>query len=164
MEDKMIYLLARLDNSANKKLAQIYDALADMGFTGRQTRDIPYHITLGSFCITRESEAIERARSACSERTAFGICLSNIGLFGLNVLFIAPAASAELFDLHSAIADPISQNTWVAHTTILIDDPETIRAAIPEVATRFAPFTARVEGISVYEFFPKRFICDFLFR
>ena len=49
MEDSRIYLIAQLDENTQQKLANIYGRLAEIGLTGEQTPDIPYHFTLGSF-------------------------------------------------------------------------------------------------------------------
>jgi hypothetical protein len=47
--EKALYVLVRFDEQTQSRLAGYYDALAGCGFSGVQTRGIPYHITLGSF-------------------------------------------------------------------------------------------------------------------
>jgi hypothetical protein len=49
---------------------------------------------------------------------------------------------------------------WTAHTTILIDDSKIIQRALPYVAENFNSFTGRIESISLYEFWPTRFILE----
>jgi hypothetical protein len=49
---------------------------------------------------------------------------------------------------------------WTAHTTMLIDDHETIKKALPYVADNFKSFNGRIESISLYEFWPTRFILE----
>ena len=45
---------------------------------------------------------------------------------------------------------------WVAHTTMLMDTPDSICRAVPVLAEHFTPFAATVESIGVYAFFPER--------
>jgi len=164
VEDKRIYLLAQFDGEAQRKLTGLYEALARAGYSGRQTPGVPYHFTLGSFEAEREFAILERAGAVCRGTCAFDVNLSHIGLFGLNVLFIAPAVNGELLRLHDALVpeEPAGgRHDWVAHATLLIDEPDAVRTAIPIVARSFSPFAARIERVGVYEFFPKRFIADF---
>jgi 2'-5' RNA ligase len=164
VEEKRIYLLAQFDEAAQQRLAGIYDELVRAGFLGKQTPGVPYHFTLGSFEVGSEREVLERAREVCRRTSAFDISFSHIGLFGLKVLFAAPAMNGELLGLHDALApdEPaIGVHNWVAHATLLIDEPDVLEAAIPIVSGCFSPFSTRVESIGVYEFFPARFIANF---
>lgn len=43
---------------------------------------------------------------------------------------------------------------------MLIDNPENIQKAIPIVADKFSTFTGYIESISLYKFFPTRFILE----
>jgi hypothetical protein len=47
---------------------------------------------------------------------------------------------------------------WAAYATILLDEPEKILRALPNVEENFKPFCAHIKSIGLYEFFPKRFI------
>lgn len=161
MDEKRVYLLAELDEEANRRLADIYQQLAQTGMTGTQTPAIPYHFTMASFDLDQEDRVLDLAQAVCRQTRAFDMCLSHIGLFGLRVLFIAPAMNHELLALHDALdpdAPAAGAHQWVAHATVLIDEPECIQAAIPFVAQSFQPFTARIERITAYEFFPSRFL------
>ncbi|WP_438431566.1 2'-5' RNA ligase family protein [Gorillibacterium sp. sgz500922] len=164
MEEPRIYLIAQFDKSTNQKLADIYDVLAQTGLIGEQTQGIPYHFTLGSFALECRDQVLERVQSVSLHSKAFDIHLNHIGLFGLKVLFIAPSMNMELLHLYKDLvpSEPISgYHHWVAHATILIDDPERMRTAIPIVAQSFSPFAARIESIGVYEFFPEKFIAEY---
>lgn len=77
------------------------------------------------------------------------------------VLFIAPSVNNELFYLQQCFnLNRLDQLSWVAHTTMLIDEPEQVQKAIPILAKSFNSFIARIERISLYEFFPARFIAE----
>ncbi len=159
MEDKHLYVVAQFDAETDKKLSELYLALVNEGFSGTQTKGIPYHITLGTFEVEDEVEAIRRAHEAAGSQRAFTLRLAYLGLFGLNVLFAAPAVKRELLDLRNAVVPgggTADAYPWVAHTTLLMDEPETIHRAIPAAVKNFTPFRATVESIGIYEFFPER--------
>lgn len=164
MDNKRIYLLAQFDESTNKVLATLYDNLAQIGLVGEQTKEIPYHFTLESFDLECEQQLLERLQAVSAKTKAFDISLSHIGLFGLKVLFLAPSMSTQLLQLYQDVVPDAAidggQN-WVAHTTILIDNPDKIQTAIPVVAQHFTPFVGRIQSIGVYEFFPKKVIAEF---
>ena len=161
VQDRRVYLLAQFDAATELRLTGIYGELARAGCIGQQTPGVPYHFTMGSFPVERASGVLERAREVCRSTDAFGINLSHIGLFGLKVLFIGPSMNGELLGLHNALVpeEPATgHHDWVAHATLLMDEPDIIHMAIPVVARHFEPFSARVESVGIYEFFPARFI------
>lgn len=164
MENRRIYLLAQFDESANQTLAAIYDSLLQAGLTGEQTKEIPYHFTLGSFDLDCETQILERVQAVCAETKAFDIGLTHIGLFGLKVLFLAPSVSIQLLNLYKDLVPNAEINTrhnWVPHATILLDSPSNIQAALPIVAQAFSSFNAKISSIGVYEFFPKKLIAEY---
>lgn len=159
MEDKHLYVVAQYDAETDKKLNDLYRKLADEGFIGTQTKGIPYHITLGTFEVGDEAEVVRRTQAAARATDAFTLRLAYIGLFGLHVLFVAPAVKHELLNLRHAVVpggETAEEFPWVAHTTLLMDEPEVIQRAIPVAARQFEPFRATVESVGVYEFFPER--------
>jgi len=159
MEDRHLYAVAQFDAQTDRKLGDLYQKLAAEGLIGTQTKGIPYHITLGIFAIEDEAGVIRRAQAAARTIRAFSLRLANLGLFGLNVLFVAPAAGHELLNLAQAVAaggGTVDEFPWVAHTTLLMDEPDAILRAIPVAAKYFTPLLATVESVGVYEFFPER--------
>jgi len=166
MEDKYLYLLAQFDKKTQEILAGYYDILRQKGFIGNQTENIPYHITLGKKDIDCEKQLIEDLDKICASTACIDIHLSHIGLFGLNVLFIAPDMNFELLTLQQKFFPNCGSGAynWTAHATLLIDEPEKILKAIPIVAENFKPFIARIESIGLYEFFPTRFIKEWPLR
>jgi len=176
MTEKALYLLAKFDNQTQNVLGDYYDALYQNGFVGSQTKNIPYHFTLGSRSVDIENETMAELEKVCAGTPCFDINLAHIGLFGLDVLFISPAMNFELLKLQQAFfpgcgngchpwitkqAQRQFRYPWAAHATLLIDEPETIQKAIPIVAGNFKPFNARIESVLLYEFFPARFIGEY---
>ncbi|GKU26537.1 2'-5' RNA ligase family protein [Clostridium folliculivorans] len=157
MEDKILCILAQYDEKTQQKLRNVQKVLLENGFVGRQTADVPYHMTLGTFKLSEEESLREKVKEVSKNFRGFDIRLNNIGLFELDVLFIAPLVNYELLNLQKFCSD---DNEWTAHTTLLIDDHEVIHKALPIVAERFKSFVGRVESISLYEFWPTRLILE----
>jgi 2'-5' RNA ligase len=161
MKDKFLCVFAQYDKHTQIKLNKIQKVLSDNGLIGRQTPDLPYHITLGSFETGQEEQLKEEIKIVSNKLDGFDVKLSNIGLFGLDVLFIAPAVNNNLLSLQKYFDSNSADGfEWTAHTTLLIDDHKTVLKAIPYVAENFTGFTGRIESISLYEFWPARFILE----
>jgi 2'-5' RNA ligase len=161
MKDKFLCVMAQYDKETELKLKEIQKVLSDNGFIGKQTHNLPNHISLGSFDISQEEMLKEKIREISTKIHSFDIKSNNIGLFGLDVLFIAPSVNHELLNLQQHFNNDFADGFgWTAHTTMLIDDNETIQRALPYVANNFKGFTGKIESISLYEFWPTRFILE----
>jgi 2'-5' RNA ligase len=160
VDEKALYLVAHFDATTAAALGGCYRALQAQGFSGRQTQDIPHHLTLGSYEVGREAWLCAEIERVCGETEAIDIRLDHLGLFGLDVLFVGPNVNRELLDLHSRFfAQGIrGAHPWCAHATILIDEPDVILRALPILAQNFAPGRARIESLALYECFPARLI------
>ena len=160
MQEKSLYVLAVFDENTQNLLAGYYRILRQNGFVGNQTKDIPYHFTLGSYSIDRERQVSDEMDKICAETACMDIGLSHIGLFGLSVLFIAPNMNFELLGLQKAFFPDCGHGVhpWTAHATVLVDEPEMVVKALPIVAENFTRLQAKIESVSLYEFFPARFI------
>lgn len=161
MKEKFLCVMAQYDKETEIKLKEIQKILLDNGFEGKQTPNLPNHITLGSFDISQEEILKEKLKKISQHFNSFEIKLNNIGLFGLDVLFIAPSVNHELLNLQAYFNNEYADDFgWTAHTTMLIDDNQTIQKALPYVANHFRSFTGKIESISLYEFWPTRFISE----
>jgi len=156
-EEKRVYLVAHLDEAAERKFYELYGLLQKAGMRGVQMHDFPHHITLGDYDLSQKDQVLARAQEVCQNTRVFSVRYHSLGLFGLHVLFAAPGVNRELLDLREALVPEKPSPDlyeWVAHTTLLMDEPETVLKAIPIVANAFEPFTAIVESVGVYEFSP----------
>lgn len=152
---KILCVLAGYDAETERYLTGIQQHLYDSGFVGTHTKDLLQHITLCTCSTEQKSELIEKMTRA-AELPSFGITFNHIGIFGgSKVLFIAPDPNLPLLQLREIFAP--SEN-WTPHTTMLIDEPETIFRAAPLAAERFSSFAGRVESLHLYEFWPTRHI------
>ena len=158
MSDKRLYILAGYDEATEACLAHIQNTLYRHGFTGNHTKDIPLHITLGSYPTDKAKEAeLEAFIQALAEKTdPFEITLNSVSIFEEGrVLFIAPDTNRNLLDLKENFGD--SRN-WTAHTTMIIDEPDVILQALPVVLKTFKPLRGKITSLHLYEFFPTRHI------
>jgi len=161
MKDRFLCVLAQYDSNTEKKLNEIQKSLRESGLLGRQTPNLPNHITLGTFDPAMENELKERIKELAGRTHKIKTSFNNIGLFGMEVLFIAPSVTHELLDLQSKFNNKYAYgSSWTAHTTMLIDNPDMIQKALPVVAENFSPFSGYIESISLYEFWPSRFILE----
>ena len=161
MADKALYVLAGYDNATEMRLAALQNKLYEHGFTGTHTRNIPQHITLGSFPTEKERELTELLQKLSEEGSSFDVTFNHVGIFaGGYVLFIAPDHNTALLKLKENFGDSFD---WTAHTTMLIDQPETVCRALPILMEDFTAFQGRVNALHLYEFFPTRHILSVRF-
>ena len=132
--------------------------LQKAGFTGTQTPGLPCHISLAAFPLDEEEAAAEITRKTAAEYAPFPVHISHIGIFPPGrVLFGAPEKNANLTALHDACEkhpDPL--RPWTPHATVLIDEPETVCAAVPVLLKAFTPFIAAVTRLHLCAFWPTR--------
>ncbi len=156
MDNKALYILAGYDDLTENRLADIQNRLYDQGFTGTHTKQIPQHITLGSFPVDQEQELIDLVQKTAETTASFSVVFNHIGVFpGGKVLFIAPDINRALLELKECFGD---SHGWTPHTTMLIDEPDLILKALPEVVQNFSSFEGTVSSLHLYEFFPARHI------
>jgi len=158
MAEQFLTLMADLDEASQERLRGWYDKLKGVGFTGTQTPDVPYHISLATFPPDREQEAAEIARKAAAEFAPVPVHLSHIGMFaGGKVLFCGPEKDAGLAALREACKPSVPETwPWTPHVSLLIDEPEMVYAAIPHVMNCFVPFTGTITRLHLCAFWPTR--------
>lgn len=163
MTEKFLCLIATFDEDTSKRMKEIEHIINEAGIVGKQTLDITHHITLAYFDISREDEIKQLLQDVCTQTESFDLAFNHIGLFGLRVMFLAPDVNYQLLELHKSFDRDClkDSNGWTAHATILIDEAENIQKALLLVTQNFQELNARVESVSLYEFFPTRFIAKF---
>lgn len=151
MLTKFLCLIATFDEETSKPMKEIEGILNEAGIVGKQTPGIPHHITLAYFDVNQEFEVKQLLRDVCAKTVCFDLTFNHIGLFGLKVLFLAPNVNHELLEFHKSFEKNCIEDDmeWTAHATILIDEAENIRKALPLVAQNFQKLKARVESVSL---------------
>ena len=156
MADKFLCVLAGYDDRTEELLAGLQNMLYANGFCGRHTKNIPQHITLGSFPLEEEARLASLLQNLAEKVLSFPITFNHLGIFGgAQVLFVAPDTSHELLSLKENFG---SSFNWTPHTTMLIDEPEQIFAAQKLLSGYFSAFEGSVKHLHLYEFWPTRHI------
>ncbi|GHV24154.1 hypothetical protein FACS189498_0690 [Spirochaetia bacterium] len=158
--DSSLYLLAELDNDTQIKIKEIEEIIIKNGFSGKQTKNIPYHITLGNYKLEQENNLKELLKNIKQKYKEIEISFNSIGLFGLNVLFLNPDMNIKLMELYKFVNNISLEkyNNWTPHTTIIIDEPEILLKVLPIIAEKCKNINGKIKGIGLYEFFPTKFI------
>jgi 2'-5' RNA ligase len=156
MNDKFLCVLAGYDSITAEIILNLQNDLYNSGYSGTQTKDIPHHITLGTFPIEKENELILLLNRIATEHRRFDISFNHIGIFGgAKVLFVAPDTNTELLNLKECFEE---NKNWTPHSTLLIDEPDKIVSALPIVMNRFKPMNGKIIELLLYEFWPTRHI------
>lgn len=144
------YLLAILDDDAQKRLSALSEQLTKEGF--EYTKYTPYHITLLSINEIDE-QTLTHFEKICFETPVFETALGSVGLFGLSVAFLAPLPCLQLLTFEQKICGQINDapDGWVPHVTMRIGEPEYIKQVVPRIAELFSPFAVRIERVELYE-------------
>jgi len=158
--EKKLYILAELDEETQTQIKGIENIISENGLTGQQTKDIPYHITINSFSSNYENELIKMIEDIKTKTRKFSVSFSSLGLFGLKVLFLNPDVNINLVDLFNYTKGKnLHEDDFLsAHTTLLIDESENIIKILPKITEKFQRISGIIKYISLYEFFPTRFI------
>jgi 2'-5' RNA ligase len=158
MENKFICVMAGYDDKTEISLVNIQKKLYERGYVGEHTKDLPQHITLGTFKVSQEIRIKELIKKVSEKTKSFPITFNHVGIFGgSKVLFIAPDPNRKLLKLKENFGDSYG---WTPHTTMLIDKPDIIYQTLPIVADNFEAFEGFIKYIYLYEFWPTRFICS----
>lgn len=159
MADKILDILAVLDDESQAKLAKWYDNLVKEGFVGQQTKDIPYHVSLAIFDADQEEEAVALTKRLSQNFGTIPVHISHMGIFaGGRVLYGAPDMNpADLLSLREAVdVKTKEQFVWTPHVSILMDEPDKICEAVPFLIKDFRPFLGHITKLSLCEFWPTR--------
>lgn len=156
MSDKFLCVLAGYDDDTSARLDGLQQTLYDAGLSGVQTKGIPMHATMGYAACENEGQMVDLLKQVAAKTSAFDVTFNHIGIFGGGrVLFVAPDVSHALLELKENFG---SSDNWTAHTSMLIDEPEIIHAAIPHLLREFSAFRGQIDRLHLYEFQPPRHI------
>lgn len=159
MAEEILVLMADLDDESQRTLGGWYEKLKEAGFNGVQTPDLPFHVSLATFSLDKEAEVVEEMKKLAEQFSEVPVYISHIGLFaGGKVLYAAPDMNpAGLLDLRKAVKTETDEKfPWTPHTTILIDEKETIQKALPVLVEQFQPFMGRITKLHLCAFWPTR--------
>lgn len=160
MAEKFLYVMAGFDAETEERLAELRDFLCENGFSGTQTKGMPFHLPLAEISaddVRDKTWLMEIMEEVAGISFDFTVTFRHIGIFsGGKVLFAAPDPERELLYLNERF--DFSDDSWTPHATLLIDEPSVILEALPLVLEKFKPFTGRIDKLYLYEFSPLRHI------
>ena len=159
MAEQFLTLMADLDDDSQEIMSGWYKELQDAGFKGVQTPGLPFHISLATFSLNEEKEAVEEVKRLGNIFSAIPVHISHIGMFAEGrVLFGGPDMNPPgLLQLHDAVKIRSTDvRPWTPHVTILIDEPQIINDALMTLIKSFHPFMAQVTGLHLCAFWPTR--------
>jgi 2'-5' RNA ligase len=164
--DKLLYLTVEFDNDTQIELKHFENIIKGNGFIGKQTKDIPYHITLCTYTPDMENIIVKMMEEIENKKlfSVFNVSFSSFGLFGLNVLFLNPEMNMNLIEMYNFVKNKGSYNDsdLAAHVTLFIDEQENILNILPkmveEFKTRNEKINCKIKYLSLIEYFPRRFI------
>lgn len=158
MAESFLTLMADYGPEEQQQISVWYDAIQNAGFTGTQTPGLNHHISLATFPLDQEEAAIALTKRVAAEFGPVYADIRHVGVFpGGKCLFAAPDMSPELTALQRACSSgPVNGYPWTPHTTMLIDRPETIGAALPVLMAKFTPLRARITHLHLCAFWPTR--------
>lgn len=158
MAESFLTLMADYCEEDQQRISVWYDALQTAGFTGTQTPGLNHHISLATFPLEQEAEAIALTKRVAAEYSCVNADIRHVGVFpGGKVLFAAPDMSPELVALQQACSNGLVNGyPWTPHTTMLIDTPERIGEALPVLMAAFTPIRAKITHLHLCAFWPTR--------
>lgn len=159
MAEQFLTLMAEFDEGTQMLMGNWYEQLKAEGFVGKQTPDLPIHISLATFALDKEEEVINEMKRLAKEFSMIPVHISHIGIFpGGKVLFGAPDMSMpQLVSLRESIKVSTSEVfPWTPHATILIDEPEVITKALPVLINSFHPIVGQIKRLHLCAFWPTR--------
>lgn len=158
-QEKFLTVFAVFDRMTQRKLNTLQDEVISLGYSGAQTMDIPFHISLGSFNVEDEQKLIAKIKEVCSQKHEFEINLNKVNHFDNRVLFIEPEYNLKLVELHTLFDGNFADGfPWHAHTTIFCGEEEQVIKAKERLINIFQPVRAKITGIQMGEFFPTKMI------
>lgn len=166
------------DEKSNLIIRNMWKKLRERGISAYmdQYGGFP-HIALAVFNDIDILEIERLIKKVIEDESMFNIKMSSLGIFPSNesVLFLSPAASATLINLHSKLHGVLKEiegkwdyylpDFWVPHCTLGMNIAKSkIHDALDVIIEDYEPFDAKVETIQLVEFNPVKLVKSFRFR
>ena len=165
-KEKFITVMAIFDDNTQKALQSIQESFETVYGTDTKTKDIPFHITLGSYSVEDTDEIVSRITAVASQTTAFDVKFVGLNHFGSSVRYMEPEISDELLNLHMHFDSDYANgfSGWAPHATIYRHSEPTEIELSEEITQRLNLISnPKIIGIELGEFFPPKKIVRVLF-
>ena len=166
-KDKFITVMAIFDGKTQKKFEELNGLMKKKFGEDGKTKDIPYHISLGSYAPEETEQIVERIKQVAGEIKGFPVIFEGLQHFGKVVRWMKPRMSEELMNLHLHFDNDYANGypEWAAHATVFIHKEPTELELTDALQEKLEALKeARIVGIELGEFFPAKFIVRELFE
>ena len=166
-KDKFITVMAIFDGKTQKKFEELNGLMKEKFGADGKTKNIPYHISLGSYASEETEQIVERIKQVAREIKSFPVIFEGLQHFGNVVRFMKPRMSEELMNLHLHFDNDYANGypEWAAHATVFIHKEPTELELTDALQEKLEALKeARIVGIELGEFFPAKFIVRELFE
>ena len=166
-KEKFITVMAVLDDQTQDIMESMAKDMFQLYGPDVKTKDIPYHISLGSYAPEDTKTIVERIQQVAKDTKPFEIKLLGLNHFGNKVRFLEPELSDELMNLHLHFDSDYANGYpgWMPHATVYIhEEPREIEVSKELEEKVKCLKTAKVVGIELGEFFPAKFIAREMFE
>lgn len=159
MNKEFLAVMIKYDDVTQNKILELSSRLTEQGFVGMHTRDIQYHISLGTFSTDMKEEILLRVEAF--EFKKFEVNINHWGILGRNNIVLCPKVNNELLGIQACFNSNYQDGyDWTPHTTLFMEDEEIIYKAVPIVNRNFVPIVGKVDTLSLYKFWPKELIYE----
>ena len=158
--------MAIFDDETQELLRNIKSDFVQAYGPDTKTKDIPFHITLGSYAVEETDEITARIIRIAGQTERFAVKFKGLNHFGHSVRFLEPEMSSHLMDLHKHFDSDYANgyNGWMPHATLYrhsepkeIELPGQIKGKLDKLTN------PTIIGIELGEFFPPKQIIRVLF-
>ena len=166
-KEKFITVMAIFDSETQKKFEELNVLMKEKYGADGKTKDIPYHISLGSYAPEDAEMIVERIKQVAVENKSFPVFFEGLQHFGNVVRWMKPRMSEELMNLHLHFDNDYANGypEWAAHATVFIHKEPTELELTDALQEKLEALKeARIVGIELGEFFPAKFIVRELFE
>lgn len=148
-KQKFLVVLAIYDEKTQGYFDDFQQILDRKGVVGIHSRDIPYHVTLGSFAPSLSNMLATKINNLCYNK--FSLEIDKIGCFGTSVVFAQPISNQSLLKLHSMFDGNYADGfDWHPHTTMFMDDGTNFQNVLTLANSYFTPLSAQITQVRLY--------------
>ena len=159
-------IIALFDEKANEEFNRLKQVLKQNKIP---RLDLPPHITLGIYEDISEDLLKQWFLEVVEDQKVVPLNFKHLGLFGLNVLFLAPKANQNIFDLHKRIHAQyddkhgelgylytIKSGEFMPHASLVVNEKEKVLKAVEVIGESFKPFNAEIVELQLCTFYPMK--------
>ena len=165
-KDKFITVMAIFDDDTQELMRSIQCDFEQLYGVDTKTKDIPFHITLGSYAVDETDKIVSRIASVAKQTESFAVKFIGLKHFGNLVRYIEPEISTDLINLHEHFDSDYANgySGWMPHATVYRHSEPNEIELTKQIRDKLEKLTnSTIIGIELGEFFPPKQIVRVLF-